>query len=725
MIPSLLRPGPIWRLSLHPCRRRARALPMLVAILFLAGCSADSTGPAPATPAPTSIVRVDGDAQSGIVGEPLPTPLSVKVLDEQGRPMAGISVNWSVTAGGGSMNPGAAATDERGVASTTWTLGLDHGEQAATAKSGSLAAVAFHATGLPVPVASVRVEPVEATVFVDGPPVQFSAILRDEAGNVLTGRTVTWVSSDSAVANVFGAGSVSGASPGTAVVTASSEGKSGTATITVLPPPPVAEVLVRVASDRIIEGAKTEIAEAALLADDGMVLTNRSVNWTTTNATVATVDADGRIDPKSPGTTELIASAEGQSDRVTITVEPRSRYERDRATQWYFIDGSDPRMPAFDEQRGGSVPAPGDMREQIVVDETFTVPAGTETRWEDKIVWVRPKARANILVHGTLVIRNTLMLWDQTEHQQTRIDVQSGGTLHIENSYAFSSNRFWINWDYQDGATVYLNRFQGNPWTSAYGQIHYTAVNASVVTMSIFPKVLDSSIDLHDAAAVWLELILPTGTHDITLPPRYNWRDLDIPGIWPGTTIRGTNIWMFRSDVSLDNDVHATVRDVTTGMGVGWTFHSGTEYIECELRGLGSPDAVGGVMYADESWDMPCNNSSLRLVNTRLLDSWPNIYGAVRMKLYDSYTIDLRNFGSGAAQKPTMEVYNSYVENLSVTNGGETYIENSVLKYDVQVNGTGSKVYSFGLRTLDGSPVRFTEESGGRYIVLDAAGPPW
>jgi hypothetical protein len=81
-------------------------------------------------------------------------------------------------------------------------------------------------------VAAVEVSPATGTVMV-GATTQLAATTRDAAGNVLTGRAVTWTSSDPSVATVSGTGLVTGAAPGAVTVTATSEGKSGTASVTV------------------------------------------------------------------------------------------------------------------------------------------------------------------------------------------------------------------------------------------------------------------------------------------------------------------------------------------------------------------------------------------------------------------------------------------------------------------------------------------------------------
>src|SRR5207245_3172119 len=82
------------------------------------------------------------------------------------------------------------------------------------------------------PVATVTLSPASASLAV-GATQPLTATLKDAAGNVLTGRSVTWATSNAAVATVSGSGLVSGLVVGPATITATSEGRSGTAAITV------------------------------------------------------------------------------------------------------------------------------------------------------------------------------------------------------------------------------------------------------------------------------------------------------------------------------------------------------------------------------------------------------------------------------------------------------------------------------------------------------------
>jgi hypothetical protein len=87
------------------------------------------------------------------------------------------------------------------------------------------------------PVETVTVTPNPASVQV-GYTVQLTAALEDADGNTLSGRTVTWTSGATGTATVNGSGVVSGVAAGSATITATSEGKSGSATVTVTEPTP-------------------------------------------------------------------------------------------------------------------------------------------------------------------------------------------------------------------------------------------------------------------------------------------------------------------------------------------------------------------------------------------------------------------------------------------------------------------------------------------------------
>src|SRR5688500_8208078 len=87
---------------------------------------------------------------------------------------------------------------------------------------------------VPVSVASVTVTPVSLAMRV-GESRPLIAIARDQAGSPLTGRVVTWSTTEPTVATVSLNGDVTGTGAGSATIRATSEGKIGSAAISVTP----------------------------------------------------------------------------------------------------------------------------------------------------------------------------------------------------------------------------------------------------------------------------------------------------------------------------------------------------------------------------------------------------------------------------------------------------------------------------------------------------------
>ena len=101
-----------------------------------------------------------GDAQSGDLGAPLATPLSVRVTDTYGNAVANVAVAFSVTSGSGQLAPVSASTNSQGSASTSLTL-TGAGTTTVTASSGAIpgASVVFTASTGPTIVGSIVVAP--------------------------------------------------------------------------------------------------------------------------------------------------------------------------------------------------------------------------------------------------------------------------------------------------------------------------------------------------------------------------------------------------------------------------------------------------------------------------------------------------------------------------------------------------------------------------------------
>ncbi|HEV8365163.1 MAG TPA: Ig-like domain-containing protein, partial [Gemmatimonadaceae bacterium] len=117
------------------------------------------------------------------------------------------------------------------VSATGVVTGVSQGNVVITATAAGLSGTAVVSVR-PVPVATVNVAPTTGSVQV-GQTLQLTVSLLDAAGNILTGRPVSWSSANTATATVTAGGLVRGVKRGTTTITTTSEGKSGTATITV------------------------------------------------------------------------------------------------------------------------------------------------------------------------------------------------------------------------------------------------------------------------------------------------------------------------------------------------------------------------------------------------------------------------------------------------------------------------------------------------------------
>jgi uncharacterized protein YjdB len=194
--------------------------------------------------------------------------------------------------------------------------GVAAGSATITAMSeGQSATAAITVTA--VPVASVAVTPATATMAV-GQSVQLTATPKDALGNPLSGRTVTWATTNAAVAPVSGGGLVSGVAAGSATITATSEGQAGGSAITVTIVP-VASVTVSPATASVEVGQTAQLTATPKDAG-GSPLSGRVVTWTTSNASVATVNGSGLVTGVAAGAATVTAMSEGRSGTAAITV---------------------------------------------------------------------------------------------------------------------------------------------------------------------------------------------------------------------------------------------------------------------------------------------------------------------------------------------------------------------------------------------------------------------
>ena len=165
-----------------------------VGLLVAQACGDGTTNVAPV---PQSIVASGGNNQMGAVGSTLPTSLEVTVTGSDGQPFSGASIQFTVIAGTGTLNPSSATTGANGKASTALTLGTTPQVVSVRAQVGALTAE-FTATAEAGPVTSIEKSGGDAQdgLVRQALPTALTVLVRDAYGNPVPGVDVDWSSTE-------------------------------------------------------------------------------------------------------------------------------------------------------------------------------------------------------------------------------------------------------------------------------------------------------------------------------------------------------------------------------------------------------------------------------------------------------------------------------------------------------------------------------------------------
>ena len=170
----------------------SRFLYMAAFAPLLVACGGGDEGP-DGPPTPTSLTVVSGGGQSGVVGQALAQPVVVRV-NAGSQTVAGVTVGFTVSAGGGSVSRTSVVSDQAGTATVNWTLGGQLGNQALTVSVGSLPPATVTATGTVGPPALLVVPAgnTQAAVVGQAVPIKPKVRLSDAFGNGIAGRSITF-----------------------------------------------------------------------------------------------------------------------------------------------------------------------------------------------------------------------------------------------------------------------------------------------------------------------------------------------------------------------------------------------------------------------------------------------------------------------------------------------------------------------------------------------------
>lgn len=264
------------------------------------------------------IVSVVIQQRTGSLRIGVPRLLTVQLLDSLRQVIqTPRATTW------GSLDPAVANISNLGV-----VTGLSLGNARITVNAEGVAdTVTFAVTKIPV--GRISVSPQQLTVF-EGQSAQFSAVVEDSAGTVVTDRPLEWLSTDPTRATVSATGLVRTTAPGAVGILASTEGRnSNTATLVILQTP----------VDSIIAPANFTLSRGSTLGFTitlrdaaGNELRNRTVAIVSSQPSIAAAPAQTQtstvlVQAIAVGTTELTlqalnvnGQAEGKPTKVVVTV---------------------------------------------------------------------------------------------------------------------------------------------------------------------------------------------------------------------------------------------------------------------------------------------------------------------------------------------------------------------------------------------------------------------
>lgn len=119
-----------------------RAIALYSLVCAVAGaCTLDTD-----TTSPAGMAKTSGDQQTAPVNTLLPNPFQIVVVNQLGEPLKNVTVNWTITSGGGSISGTPTLTGDGGVTEITYTTGPTAGTATINAQVHGLFPVVFTVT---------------------------------------------------------------------------------------------------------------------------------------------------------------------------------------------------------------------------------------------------------------------------------------------------------------------------------------------------------------------------------------------------------------------------------------------------------------------------------------------------------------------------------------------------------------------------------------------------
>ncbi len=261
------------------------------------------------TESPPVVDRVTVSPSSVSIKEGGTQQFSATAFDSDNTMISGKTFVWS------SSRTSVATINSSGLAT-----GVDAGSTTITATVGGVSGTATLTVTEPPPVvARVAVSPSSVSIE-EGGTQRFSATAYDSDNTKISGKTFTWTSSSASVATINSSGLATGVDAGSTTIRATVDGVSGTATLTVTESPPVVDRVTVSPSSVSIEEGGTQRFSATAYDSDNTKISGKTFTWTSSSASVATINSSGLATGVDAGSTTIRATVDGKSGTATLTV---------------------------------------------------------------------------------------------------------------------------------------------------------------------------------------------------------------------------------------------------------------------------------------------------------------------------------------------------------------------------------------------------------------------
>ena len=278
--------------------------PSLLACALLASACGGSDSDPKEEPATGPVASVEVTPATATIFEAKSLKLGAIAKNAEGRVLSGRTATWR------SLDEDVATVDAMGVV-TGLLPGTANIEATVEGKTG----VAKISVEL-AQVASVSIEPARANMGLDQ-EVVFTAVPKDADGGRLSDRPATWSSSDESIISIGPDGKAWAKAMGEATIEATVDGIKGSLALQVIEAVP-ASIELDQSSLSLAEAQMKPLVATVLDADGGEL--DWQPDWTSSDETVATVDAAGQVRGVRPGTAKIYAMAGDASASANVTV---------------------------------------------------------------------------------------------------------------------------------------------------------------------------------------------------------------------------------------------------------------------------------------------------------------------------------------------------------------------------------------------------------------------